>query len=102
MKHNTIDKGIIDSTNNPFAQESWIQQGFGLTPKRQEQVEILFGRSAENILTAQPENDNRYVAFVAIRWGFAKIINGILTQTEKWNNRRLYDGHGRPLKSKTN
>ena len=95
-----IDKGIIDLDNNPFAHESWIQQGFGFTPKRQRQIENLFGQSIENILITQPENDNRYVAFVAIRWDFAKITNEILTQTEKWNNRQLYDGLGRLLKTK--
>jgi hypothetical protein len=93
-----IDKGIIDPDNNPFAHESWIQQGFGFTAKRQGQIESLFGQRAENILMAQPKNDNRYVAFVAIRWGFAKIIKGKLTPTEKWSNRYIYDGHGRPLK----
>lgn len=93
-----IDKGIIDSDNNPFAHESWIQQGFGFTPKRQEQAEKIFGSSAEKILITKPENYNRYVAFVSIRWGFAKINKGKLTPTEKWINRFLYDGHGQLLK----
>jgi hypothetical protein len=97
-----IDKGIIDSDNNPFAQESWIQQGFRFTPKRQEQIEKLFGRSAENILMAKPKNDYRYVAFVAVRWSFAKIIKGKLTATEKWKNRHLYDGHGQSQNLNTN
>lgn len=39
-----IDKGIIDPDNNPFAQESWIQQNFGFTPKRQEQIENLWSK----------------------------------------------------------
>jgi hypothetical protein len=95
-----IDKGIIDSDNNPFAQESWIQQGFGFTQKRQGQIEPLFDQSAENILMAQPDNDNRYVAFVSIRWGFACLLDKKLTPTEKWGNRDLYDGHGRPINRK--
>lgn len=99
MKHNTIDKGIIDSNSNPFVQQSWIAQGFGFTPKRQGQVENLFGQSIDNVLINLPENDNRYVAFVAIRWGFAKIENGKLAPTEKWFNRHLYNGHGIPLNS---
>ena len=98
MKHTIIDNGIIDLERNPFSHESWIEQGFSFTPKRQEQLENLFGQRVENILTTQPENDARYVAFVAIRWGFAKIINMELAPTEKWNNRHLYDGHGQPLK----
>jgi hypothetical protein len=100
MKHNTIDKGIIDSTSNPFAHESWILQSFGFTAKRQRQIENLFGQSIENILIYQPENDNRYVAFVAVRWGFAKIIKEKLTPTDKWLNRNLLDGHGQPHKQK--
>jgi len=94
----SIDNGIIDLESNPFVHESWIAQGFGFTPKRQGQIENLFGRNDENILMFQPENDNRYVAFVAIRWGFARLLNNKLTPTEKWNNRDNYDGHGRPLK----
>lgn len=98
MKHTIVDKGIIDLERNPFTHESWVMQNLGFTPKRQNQIENLFGQSAENILMTQPENDNRYVAFVAIRWGFAKIIKGKLTPTEKWSNRDIYDGHGLPLK----
>lgn len=101
MKRITVDKGIIDSESNPFAHESWVAQSFGVTPKRQGQIENLFGQSAENILMSQPENDNRYVAFLAIRWGFACLLKNKLTYTEKWSNRHLYDGHGRPLKLKT-
>lgn len=95
MKYTTIDKGIIDLDSNPFAHESWIDQSFGFTPKRQNQIENLFGQSAENILISEPENDNRYVAFIAIRWGFVRMINEKLTPTEKWSNRNIYDGHGR-------
>lgn len=97
MKRITVDKGIIHLDSNPFAHESWIEQGFGFTPKRQHHIEKLFGQSAENILMTRPENDNRYVAFVAIRWGFACLLNNNLSPTEKWTNRHLYDGHGRSL-----
>jgi len=98
MKNSTIDNGIIDLERNPFTHESWIEQGFGFTSKRQNQIENLFGQTAENILLTQPENDNRYVAFVAIRWGFAKISQRKLAPTEKWNKRQLYNGHGKLLK----
>ena len=97
MTNSTIDNGIIDLERNPFTHESWIEQGFGFTSKRQNQIEILFGQSIEYILTTQPENDNRYVAFVAIRWGFAYLLNKNLTPTEKWFNRHLYDRHGHPI-----
>lgn len=95
MLKSTIENGITDLERNPFTHESWKEQGFGFTSKRQNQIENLFGQTAENILMTQPENDTRYVAFVAIRWGVAKISQRKLVPTEKWNNRQLYDGHGK-------
>jgi hypothetical protein len=93
-----VYEGIIDSENNPFMRKSWVEQGLLLTPLRQEQLPELFGKSIENILMINPENDGRYVAFIAIRWGFAVIMDGKLTPTAKWHNRFLYDGHGQPYK----
>lgn len=50
MKHNTIDKVIIDPNSNPFVHESWIEQGFGFTPKRQAQAAtLLFHVAKPNI-----------------------------------------------------
>jgi len=89
----TIERGIIDN-NNPFIQDDWIKQGFGFTLHRQKQISELFGKFFKTILETQPKNNNSYVAFVAIRWGFAKIIEGKLAPTEKWSNRQLYNGHG--------
>ncbi|NMC60534.1 MAG: hypothetical protein GYA51_14290 [Candidatus Methanofastidiosa archaeon] len=97
MNLNTHDKGVIDSISNPFIHDSWIEQNYGFTHKRQGQIEILFGQSIEEIFANQPENDNRYVAFVAIRWGFACLLNEKLTPTEKWINRHSYDSHGHPV-----
>ena len=101
MKHTIVDNGIIDLERNPFAHESWVAQSFGFTTKRQGQIENLFGQSVENILMTQPDNENRYVAFIAIRWGFASINNGKLVPSEKWVNRNLFDGHGQPLLQKS-
>jgi hypothetical protein len=92
----TIDKGILNS--NPFIQDSWINQGYGFTIHRQEQISKLFGKHKLFILGTNPKNENCYVAFVSIRWGFANIKDNKLTPTEKWFNRYLYDGHGRLLK----
>jgi hypothetical protein len=93
----TIEKGII-TNSNPFTQDSWIKQGYGFTIHRQKQISELFGKDKSNILGTNPKNENSYVAFVAIRWGFAKIVGDKLTPTEKWHNRFLYDSHGQPLK----
>jgi hypothetical protein len=92
-----LEEGIIDK-NNPFTQDSWIKQGYCFTIHRQKQIAELFGKDKSNILGTNPRNENSYVAFVAIRWGFAKIVGDKLTPTEKWTNRFLYDGHGQCLK----
>ncbi len=92
-----LNKGIINN-NNPFIQVDWIKQGFGFTLHRQKQISELFGKHKEVILETKPKNNYSYVAFVAIRWGFAEVIDGKLTPTEKWTNRFHYDGHGQPLK----
>lgn len=101
MKISTIDKGIIDKENNPFVHESWIEQNYGFTSKRQGQFKSLFGQGIEKILSTNPKNENRYVAFIAIRWGFACLLDKKLTPTEKWFNRKTYNGHGLPLKHNT-
>ena len=96
IKNSIANEGIIDSENNPFIRKSWVEQGLSLTPQRQEQLQELFGKSIENILMINPENDGRYVAFIAIRLGFASLINGHLNPTEKWSNLLDFDGHGCP------
>lgn len=93
----TADKGIIDSDRNPFAINLWIEQGYSFTKRRQNQLPLLFEKDKKYI-EALPLNDGKYVAFVAIRWGFACLLNKKLTPTEKWSNRYIYVGHGRPLK----
>lgn len=92
----TTENGVIDSIKNPFVRQSWIEQGFNFTLRRQKQAERLFHQKIDNIMS-EPVNENRYVAFVAVRWGFAIIKDDKLIPTEKWNNRHLFDGHGRPV-----
>lgn len=87
-----------DSEDNPFTRSNWIKQRFPLTAKRQEQLLALFGKDVKSILEIRPENYGRYVAFVAIRWGFATIVDNKLTQTEKWNRRNNYDNYGQIIK----
>ena len=86
--------GIIDKGNNPFSRTEWIKQGFPFTSKRQEQFLALIGKEIKVISNIKPENYGKYVAFVAIRWGYATIKNNKLTPTEKWLNPYNYDKYG--------
>ena len=87
--------GIIDLIRNPFAtNRDWIRQGLALTKKRQKQLTVLIGKESKDILKISPINYGKYVAFVAIRWGFAEIIDGKLTSTDKLDNLQLYDEFG--------
>ena len=100
-----MDNGIIDKIKNPFAIPSWIEQGYGLTYKkkrnRQENLPALFNRTPDEILKLN-RNEGKYLAFVAIRWGFAEIIDNRLTPTEIWHNRIQYDEYGIKLKINMN
>jgi len=89
--------GIIDSERNPFSRPRWISDGLSFTLKRQKQFDEagLFGRSVGSILSIPDINKGRYLAFVAIAWGFAELKYGRLTATEKWGDRFNYDGFGR-------
>lgn len=85
--------GIIDLNRNPFVVNDWINQGYGLTKHRSEQLaKILFKSVAE--ISKLPQNEGKYVAFVAIRWGFAEIIDGKLLPSQKWDNRQKLDVYG--------
>lgn len=87
--------GIIDSERNPFVQDIWIDQGYGLTAKRCRNLAPLFGQTRAEILKGNP-NKCRYAAFVGIRWGFAELQDDTLVPTEKWENRQNYDMYGEP------
>ena len=50
-------------------------------------------------MSIKPVNYGKYVAFVAIRWGFAVITGETLSQTEKWTNRINYDSYGNPIEN---
>lgn len=68
---------------NPFVRKNWVQQAYGLTNNRPDCLEKLFSLPVEAIKQAKPINENTYPAFVGIRWGFARIGEGILVMTEK-------------------
>ncbi len=92
-----MDNGIIDKVQNPFATPSWIKQGYGLTYRkkrnRQEDLPALFNKTPDEI-NEMNRNEGKYLAFVAIRWGFAEFIDNKLVPTEIWNNRAQYDEYG--------
>jgi len=89
-------EGIIDKDSNPFAKDSWIEQGYSFAPDRQKLTPKLFKRSIQEIEAFKEENYYNYPAFLAIRWGFAFIRNNILYPSYKWNHRQYYDGFGKP------
>jgi len=89
--------GIISYDKNPFRRDSWIEQGFSFTQGRQKMLEKLLGIDYRKILKQKPDNLNHYIAFVAIRWGFATISNNILLPTYKWNHRQCFDEIGNPI-----
>lgn len=92
LERNSIE-GIIDTAKNPFASADWIRQNRPLTTHRKEQLLVLFNMNLENIGKMNP-NEGKYVAFVAIRWGFASVEENRLVQTEKWEHHSNYDGYG--------
>ena len=88
--------GIIDKSSNPFSCASWIKQASGFTKHRQKQAEAILGESTDDICRLG-RNSARFPAFVAIRWGFAEIKEGVFVPTEKWTNRLNYDLYGEKL-----
>lgn len=85
--------GIIDLIRNPFVVNDWINQGYGLTKHRSEQLANILFKTVDEI-SELLRNEGKYVAFVAIRWGFAEIIIGKLLPTKKWDNRQKYVDYG--------
>lgn len=64
----SFKSGIINS-DDQFIQNNRIKQRFAFTPHKQQQIEVLFGNTIEKITDSRLVTDNKYVAFVAIRWG---------------------------------
>jgi len=96
MKNNIGEDGIIDEVNNPFGKnrQSWIEQGYGLTKHRKAQLMPLLNMPKMQILDYRPENEARYVAFIAIRWEFAILSNEKLVRTPKLDDYESYDARG--------
>ncbi len=92
----TSNTGIINELRNPFTKNrsSWIEQEFGLTEHRRAQLFSLLNLSIEEIIDDVSENESRYVAFIAVRWGFAIVEEGKLRAAEKIVNSGMYDERG--------
>lgn len=78
------ENGVIGKDENPFSCETWIEKGYELTEGRRKLLPALFGKDERTIRLKYSVNDGTYLAFIAIRWGYAKMDGGILTATEKW------------------
>lgn len=100
MKKNIDEDGIIDEVNNPFGKKKndWKKQACGLTDYRRNQLMPLLNRNADEILEYKPEKESRYPAFVAVRWGFAKLSsdNKVISK-KKLDDYESYDRWGRKL-----
>lgn len=96
MNKNNTGIGIIDEIKNPFAknQSAWVEQNYCLTELRRAQLLSLLNLGIEKIMDDENQNENRYVAFIAIRWGFTIKEEGKLRATEKLINSGMYDGSG--------
>lgn len=95
------DIGIIDKKKNPFYNAEWCKQNLPLYPHRKGQLRKILFQSIENIDLMMP-NEGSYVAFVAIRWGFAEIVGGDLIGTKKLSNEGLYDNRGKLIGKNVN
>lgn len=80
----TTLSGVIEKEKNPFACETWIAQGLELTDARRKFLPALLGKDERTIRLKFSVNDGTYIAFLAIRWGYAQWVDGKLEATEKW------------------
>lgn len=96
MKNDITKHGILVPSKNPFVENkyAWIEQGYGLTEHRKRQLLLLLDKTAQEIMDFEDENNTRYVAFVAVRWGFAEVIEGVLKRTGKLDDYKSYDKWG--------
>jgi hypothetical protein len=92
----TTPNGIVDPAINVFWLQEWENQGYGLEQGRQDQLQKILGMTVDEIRKKLSANDGSYVAFIAIRWGFARLFHNILVKTEKWEHRGKYDIFGKP------
>ena len=84
---------VLDLKENPFILKSWVVQGFGLTKYRKNQLVKILYKTIDEI-SVLPRNEGKYIGFISIRWGFAKIAEGNLLPTIKWDNRQMFDKYG--------
>jgi hypothetical protein len=78
------NSGVIEKDRNPFSCDPWIEQGHEFTEDRRKLLPALFGKDERAIRTKFSVYDGTYLAFIAIRWGYAQWVDGKIESTEKW------------------
>jgi hypothetical protein len=59
------NEGIVDAERNPFGCPDLIKQGYSLTDGRKRELALLFGKTVQEIMSADDRSTSRYPAFVA-------------------------------------
>ncbi len=80
------NKGVIENDKNPFSCDPWIAQGGEFNDVRRKLLPALFGKDERAIRTKFSVFDGTSLAFIAIRWGYARWVDGKIEATEKWMN----------------
>lgn len=57
----------------------------------------LLNKNADEVFDHLPENERRYPAFIAVRWGFAILSDGKLVKTKKLDDYEFYDTRGKKI-----
>lgn len=89
--------GVVDKERNPFSIPSWCKEGIPEGSGRQMQPTSIenFQRILENggrIADVLEPHYEKYAAFQAIRWGYAKVEGDVIIPTQKWINLTNLDG----------
>lgn len=76
----SADDGVIDESKNPFGCPTWIKQPCRkFTEWRKKQALPLLFHTSDEV-----KKKGKYPAFVAIRLGYAEMIDNRLVPTAKW------------------
>ncbi|MFA6126141.1 MAG: hypothetical protein WC699_02455 [Bacteroidales bacterium] len=79
------------SGTNPFYRPSWDEEGRGLSAMKMRKLPGLFNKDVASI-KAIGSNNGSYIAFIAIKEGYARLDGNILVATENWTGLSNHDG----------